>query len=88
MRDSDRTPPMYPRGIQPRVLDALADTPVVLISGPRQAGKTTLARQERAQTQAREAAERQTVFDALVKEKAAGSSTQRRSYDATCSRIA
>ena len=27
------------------VLDALADTPVVLLSGPRQAGKTTLVRQ-------------------------------------------
>jgi predicted AAA+ superfamily ATPase len=26
-------------------MDALADTPVVLLSGPRQAGKTTLVRQ-------------------------------------------
>jgi hypothetical protein len=41
MLDTDITPPIYPRGIQPRVLDALADTPVVLLSGPRQAGKTT-----------------------------------------------
>lgn len=45
MLDTDITPPIYPRGIQPRVLDALADTPVVLLSGPRQAGKTTLVRQ-------------------------------------------
>jgi len=36
---------IFPRGIRPRVLDALADTPVVLLSGPRQAGKTTLVRQ-------------------------------------------
>ena len=33
------------RYLQPRVREALADTPVVLINGPRQAGKTTLARQ-------------------------------------------
>lgn len=37
--------PIYPRYIQPRIVDALADTPVVLLSGPRQAGKTTLVRQ-------------------------------------------
>ena len=36
---------IYPRYIQPRVVEALADTPVVLLSGPRQAGKTTLVRQ-------------------------------------------
>lgn len=34
----------YPRHIEPRVLGALTDTPVVMISGPRQAGKTTLVR--------------------------------------------
>lgn len=33
----------YPRFAEPRLLEALADTPVVLIHGPRQAGKTTLA---------------------------------------------
>jgi predicted AAA+ superfamily ATPase len=33
------------RKIQPLVQTALADTRVVLIVGPRQAGKTTLARQ-------------------------------------------
>lgn len=35
---------MYPRWIESRVRDALADTRVVLLSGPRQAGKTTLAK--------------------------------------------
>lgn len=34
----------YPRYIRSRVVEALADTPVVLIHGPRQCGKTTLAR--------------------------------------------
>ncbi|MDO8412242.1 MAG: ATP-binding protein [Gallionellaceae bacterium] len=41
---TDRTH-MYPRYIQPRIAEALADTPVVLLSGPRQVGKTTLVRQ-------------------------------------------
>jgi uncharacterized protein len=36
---------MYPRRLARRVETALADTRVVLIVGPRQAGKTTLARQ-------------------------------------------
>jgi predicted AAA+ superfamily ATPase len=36
---------IYPRYILSRVTAALADTPVVLLSGPRQAGKTTLVRQ-------------------------------------------
>jgi predicted AAA+ superfamily ATPase len=35
---------MYPRFIEPRVRIALADTRVVLLVGPRQAGKTTLAK--------------------------------------------
>lgn len=35
---------MYPRFLEPRLVEALADTPVVLIHGPRQSGKTTLAR--------------------------------------------
>jgi uncharacterized protein len=35
---------LFPRHIIPRVLEALADSPVVLIHGPRQCGKTTLAR--------------------------------------------
>ena len=33
---------MYPRFIEPRIRDALEDTRVVLLSGPRQSGKTTL----------------------------------------------
>jgi hypothetical protein len=37
-------PPYITRFIQDRVEEALADTPVVLIHGPRQSGKTTLAR--------------------------------------------
>ncbi|MBS0543059.1 MAG: ATP-binding protein [Proteobacteria bacterium] len=35
----------YPRHIEPRIAEALQDTPVVLLAGPRQAGKTTLVRQ-------------------------------------------
>lgn len=34
----------YPRFAEPRLLEALTDTPVVLIHGPRQCGKTTLAK--------------------------------------------
>lgn len=36
---------LYPRWIEPRIDEALQDTPVVLLAGPRQAGKTTLVRQ-------------------------------------------
>ena len=36
---------LYPRFIDTRVAEALSDTPVVLLAGPRQAGKTTLVRQ-------------------------------------------
>jgi predicted AAA+ superfamily ATPase len=35
---------MYPRLIERRLNDAMSDTRVVLLSGPRQSGKTTLAR--------------------------------------------
>ena len=35
---------MYPRFVEQRIRDALADTRVVLMSGPRQSGKTTLGR--------------------------------------------
>ncbi len=35
---------IYPRQIEPRLVEALADSPAVLIHGPRQCGKTTLAR--------------------------------------------
>jgi len=37
------SPVRYPRFAERRLLEALADTPVVLIHGPRQCGKTTLA---------------------------------------------
>ena len=37
-------PALYPRHIESRLAEALSDTPVVLLAGPRQAGKTTLAR--------------------------------------------
>ena len=36
---------MYPRFVEHRIRESLADTRVVLLCGPRQAGKTTLARQ-------------------------------------------
>jgi uncharacterized protein len=39
----DPTAPLYPRFAVQRVATALADTPVVLVNGPRQCGKTTLA---------------------------------------------
>lgn len=35
---------MYPRHICPRLLEAMADTPVVLLHGARQSGKSTLLR--------------------------------------------
>ena len=36
-------PPLYPRYVERRLAEALEDSPVVLIHGPRQCGKTTLA---------------------------------------------
>lgn len=36
---------LYPRWIEPRITEALQDTPAVLLAGPRQAGKTTLVHQ-------------------------------------------
>lgn len=38
-------PSLYARQIAPRIAEAMQDTPVVLLAGPRQAGKTTLVRQ-------------------------------------------
>ncbi len=35
---------IYPRYLRSRIMEALTDSPVVLIHGPRQCGKTTLAR--------------------------------------------
>ena len=40
----DAAVPLYPRPVQRVLLAALADTPVVAIIGPRQCGKSTLAR--------------------------------------------
>jgi predicted AAA+ superfamily ATPase len=37
-------PILYPRFARSRLEEALSDTPVVLVHGPRQCGKTTLAR--------------------------------------------
>jgi predicted AAA+ superfamily ATPase len=37
--------PLFPRHLSPLIRQALADTPVVLVNGPRQSGKTTLAQQ-------------------------------------------
>lgn len=37
--------PFFPRWIDSRIAEAMLDTPVVLLSGPRQSGKTTLVRQ-------------------------------------------
>ena len=41
---------MYPRFVKQRIREALADTRVVLLCGPRQSGKTTLARQVAGET--------------------------------------
>lgn len=41
--------PIYPRWVEPEIAEALLDTPVILLAGPRQAGKTTLVKQFAAQ---------------------------------------
>jgi len=38
-------PPTFRRFVESQILEALDDTRVVLVVGPRQAGKTTLVRQ-------------------------------------------
>lgn len=43
--------PNFARLIRPRIEEALKDTPVILLAGPRQAGKTTLVRQIAAEKQ-------------------------------------
>lgn len=45
MKAEDSSLHYYDRKVAPKIREALEDTRVVLISGPRQAGKTTLARQ-------------------------------------------
>jgi predicted AAA+ superfamily ATPase len=42
--DAMAEPNLYPRFARSRLEEALEDTPVVLVHGPRQCGKTTLAR--------------------------------------------
>lgn len=42
--DAMAEPNLYPRFVRRRLEEALEDTPVVLVHGPRQCGKTTLAR--------------------------------------------
>lgn len=45
MRSADTKPSaLLPRLVESRVLEALGDSPIVLIHGPRQSGKTTLAK--------------------------------------------
>jgi predicted AAA+ superfamily ATPase len=44
MPDQLRAPRMIKRHAEARVLDALRDTRIVALVGPRQSGKTTLAR--------------------------------------------
>lgn len=39
-----RNTAFYPRYIRSRLMEALSDSPVILVHGPRQSGKTTLAR--------------------------------------------
>ncbi len=41
----DAAQPLFPRSLASAIREALADTPVVCLLGPRQSGKTTLARQ-------------------------------------------
>ena len=41
----DGNPLLFPRWLAPVIREALADTPVVCLLGPRQTGKTTLVRQ-------------------------------------------
>ena len=41
----DAARPLFPRSLAPAIREALADTPVVCLLGPRQSGKTTLAQQ-------------------------------------------
>jgi uncharacterized protein len=43
-KDAMAEPILYPRFARRRLEEALSDTPVVLVHGPRQCGKTTLAR--------------------------------------------
>jgi predicted AAA+ superfamily ATPase len=56
--------PMYQRLVEPRLRDALSDTAVVLVVGPRRAGKTTLACTADGKTRTYLTLDDQTVLDA------------------------
>jgi predicted AAA+ superfamily ATPase len=55
---------MYRRLVEPRLRDALSDTAVVLVVGPRRAGKTTLVRTADGKTRTYLTLDDQTVLDA------------------------
>ena len=57
---------MYPRFVERRAEEALADTPVVLIVGPRRAGKTTLARKMAEEGRTYITLDDRTVLDAAL----------------------
>lgn len=57
---------MYPRFVERRVEEALGDTPVVLIVGPRRAGKTTLARKMAEEGRTYITLDDRTVLDAAL----------------------
>ncbi len=57
---------MYPRFVERRAEEALADTPVVLIVGPRRAGKTTLARKMAEEGRTYVTLDDRTVLDAAL----------------------
>ena len=57
---------MYPRFVERRAGEALADTPVVLIVGPRRAGKTTLARKMAEEGRTYITLDDRTVLDAAL----------------------
>ena len=57
---------MYPRFVERRAGEALADTPVVLIVGPRRAGKTTLTRKMAEEGRTYITLDDRTVLDAAL----------------------
>ena len=57
---------MYPRFVERRAKEALADTPVVLIVGPRRAGKTTLVRKMTEEGRTYITLDDRTVLDAAL----------------------
>jgi predicted AAA+ superfamily ATPase len=58
--------PLYHRFVADQVIRALEDTPVVLINGPRQCGKTTLVQSLAADTRAYVSLDDDTVLDAAL----------------------